>query len=159
MRPLLLALVLVVIARVQAQDAGPILTIRFGTCDTTLNARVLSTLPVHSAHVENRDGEKHTYSGPYVIDVLQAGCPGLSRADKRDRVGFVVRATSADGYRAAVALMEADTTFSPAPAILALTMDGRPLDAREGPVKLIVPGDMRHARHVRGVSVLEVVAP
>lgn len=142
-----------------AQAPEPVLTVRFASCEQVLDTRALSALPAHAAEVMNKDGERHSYAGPRVIDVLHTGCPALGEANKRDRVGLVVRATAADGYRAAIALMEADTTFSPAPAILALSMDGKPLDAHEGPLKLIVPGDLRHGRHVRGVSVLEVVAP
>lgn len=138
---------------------APIITVRHAACEAPLDARALSGLPVRTAEVSSKDGEKHSYAGPRVIDVLHAGCPALADANKRERVGLVVRATAADGYRAVLALMEADTTFSPTPAILALTLDGKPLDAHEGPVKLIVPGDLRHGRHVRGVSVLEVVAP
>lgn len=133
--------------------------VRYKGCDAALDARALAALPMRAAEVSSKDGGKHRYAGPWVIDVLNAGCPALAEATKRDRVGLVVRAAAADGYRAAIALMEADTTFSRAPAILALTMDGKPLDAHEGPLKLIVPGDLRHGRHVRGLSVLEVVAP
>lgn len=141
-----------------AQAQEPFFTIRFGTCDTTLDARSLSTLHVHAAQVENRDGVRHTFAGPRLIDVLNEGCPALKEVDKRERVTLVVRVISADGYSAAVTLMEADTTFSPTPALLALTMDGRPLDEHNGPVKLIVPGDRRQGRHVRRVSRL-VVGP
>lgn len=138
---------------------APIITVRHAACEAMLDARALSALPMHAAEVSGKDGGKQGYGGPRVIDVLHAGCPALAEASKRDRVGLVVRATAADGYRAAIALMEADATFSPTPAILALSMDGKPLDTHEGPLKLIVPGDLRHGRHVRGVSVLEVVAP
>lgn len=138
---------------------APIITVRYAACEARLDARALSALPLHAAEAVSKDGEKHRYAGPRVIDVLHAGCPALADANKRDRVGLVVRATGADGYRAAMALMEADSTFSRAPAILALTLDGEPLDAHEGPVKLIMPGDLRQGRHVRGVNVLEALTP
>jgi hypothetical protein len=46
--------------------------------------------------------------------------------------------------------------FSDRVILLADRRDGKPLDNREGPLRLIVPGDKRHARWIRGVTTLEV---
>jgi hypothetical protein len=40
---------------------------------------------------------------------------------------------------------------------LADRRDGKPLDNHEGPLRFVVPGDKRHARWIRGVTMLEVV--
>jgi len=42
--------------------------------------------------------------------------------------------------------------------ILADHRDGKPLDAHEGPLRIVVPGDKRGARWIRGVTSLEVIS-
>ena len=69
-------------------------------------------------------------------------------------VGVVARAP--DGYQVLFSLAEFDQAFSDRVIILADRRDGKPLDKREGPLRIIVPGDKRHARWIRGVDTLEV---
>ena len=64
-----------------------------------------------------------------------------------------------DGYTALVALTEADSSFRSQPVILAWRKSGAILDDHDGPLQLIVPDDLRHARDVRKVKRLEVVTP
>ncbi len=70
-------------------------------------------------------------------------------------VVLVVRGT--DGYQAsvsaaAVAMDEKGTRF-----LLATERDGKPLDADQGPVKLIIPEDSQHARWVRNLDQIDLV--
>ena len=69
-------------------------------------------------------------------------------------VGLI--ASAPDGYRVLFSLTEFDAGFSDRVILLADRRDGKPLDDREGPLRLIVTGDKRHARWIRGVSTLEV---
>jgi hypothetical protein len=69
-----------------------------------------------------------------------------------------VVATGRDGYRAALALAEADPGMRTAPTIVADRADGAPLSA-EGPLRLVVAGDLRPARSVRMLVSLEVRRP
>jgi hypothetical protein len=61
-----------------------------------------------------------------------------------------------DGYAAVFALPEFDPGFTDTVILLADQRGGHSLDAVEGPFRIIVPGEKRHARWVRQVTELEV---
>jgi hypothetical protein len=42
--------------------------------------------------------------------------------------------------------------------VLAFLKDGKPLDAKEGPYRIVVPDEKRLARWVRQVTTLKIVA-
>jgi hypothetical protein len=65
---------------------------------------------------------------------------------------------AADGYRVAFALAEVDLAFSARDIILADKRDRKPLDAKEGPLRIVAPGDKRPARWVRQVTALRLIA-
>jgi hypothetical protein len=69
----------------------------------------------------------------------------------------VVIIEAADGYKVAFALAELDSAFTSSKAILADKRDGKPLSAKEGPFRIVVPSDKRPARWVRQVTALRVV--
>ena len=103
----------------------------------------------HGAQVE--------YGGVPVAQILEkAGAP-LGKELKGPNLALGVVATAPDGYRVLFSLAEFDDAFSDRVIILADRRDGKPLDSREGPLRLIVPGDKRHARWIRGVATLEVL--
>ncbi|MEZ4808226.1 MAG: hypothetical protein R2815_12255 [Flavobacteriales bacterium] len=128
-------------------------------CDTILTISQLQQLRPRTVEVSAHDGEKATYQGALLWDVLALGCPSVPGSAKRERVGMVVRVDAWDGYHATIALMEADTSFRERPVLLTWARDGAPLDAHYGPLQIIVPGEKRHARNVRNVKMLSVVAP
>lgn len=63
-----------------------------------------------------------------------------------------------DGYRVLYALAEFDPATGGRRAYLVDRCEGRPLDAREGPLWLIAPGDAGPSRWVRQVQTITVVA-
>lgn len=128
-------------------------------CDTTITLARLKQLPAHTTTVTGHDGEQAVYTGALLWDVLGATCSSITDAPKRTRLGMVVRVEAADDYHVVLALMEADTGFRERPVLLCWERDGQPLDAYYGPLHLIVPDDLRHARNVRMVKALRVLAP
>jgi hypothetical protein len=70
----------------------------------------------------------------------------------------VLLATASDGYKVVYALAETDPAFATREIILADKRDGKPLDAKEGPFRIVAPGDKRPARWIRQVTELKVVA-
>jgi DMSO/TMAO reductase YedYZ molybdopterin-dependent catalytic subunit len=68
---------------------------------------------------------------------------------------------SRDGYLAVLSLAETNPTVRKEPVIVADRMNGAKIDDREGPLRLVVGGDLRQARSARQVSSIEVrpVAP
>jgi hypothetical protein len=63
-----------------------------------------------------------------------------------------------DAYKVAFALSEVDPAFATREIILADKRDGKPLDAREGPLRIVAPGDKRPARWIRQVIILKIVS-
>ena len=74
---------------------------------------------------------------------------------KRLASGLLVEA--ADGYRTVIALPEIDPDFTDKQIILAFSEDGKPLDAKAGPYRIVIPDEQRMARWVRQVTKLKIV--
>jgi len=55
-------------------------------------------------------------------------------------------------------LAELDPDFSDRQIILADKRDGKPLDDKQGPWRIVAPGDKRPARWIRQVPAIKVVA-
>jgi hypothetical protein len=70
----------------------------------------------------------------------------------------VLLVRAADGYRAVFALAEVDPAFATRKITLADKRDGKPLDSKEGPFRIVAPGDKRAARWVRQVIELRLIA-
>ena len=64
--------------------------------------------------------------------------------------------TGSDGYKSVLALGEIDPVFHPGEVIVADGIDGKPLDAHDGPFKLVVTEDKRPARSVRNLISIEL---
>lgn len=119
----------------------------------------MKTLTHHSARIKSHDGAEATYEGAWLKEVLGLSCASIDTLDKRTMVRSAVRVGASDGYSALVALTECDSSFRERPVLLTWLRDGKPLGDHDGPLQLIVPDDMRHARDVRKVNRLEVITP
>jgi len=147
-------------ATATAQLDTPTVRIRHGaTCDTSVTLEFLKGLTHHAATIKSHDGVEATYEGAWLKDVLRASCGSIAAIEKRTMVNTYMRIGAGDGYTAGIALTEADSSFRERPVILAWMRNGQPLDDHDGPLQLIIPDDMRHARDVRHVAVLEVIMP
>ena len=82
----------------------------------------------------------------------------LGDAMRGPRMAEVLLAEAADGYKVVFALAELDPAFAAREIILADRRDGKPLDAHEGPFRIVAPGDKRPARWIRQVTTLKVIA-
>jgi DMSO/TMAO reductase YedYZ molybdopterin-dependent catalytic subunit len=63
---------------------------------------------------------------------------------------------AADGYRALFSLAETDPLFRERTLLLCYRKNGEPLPDKEGPLRMVVADEKRHARWVRRVTVIEV---
>ena len=81
------------------------------------------------------------------MEVLKAG--GLlldsGMAGIRETVRMTVLVEATDGYRAVFSLAELDPELTDRVILLADTKDSQPLPPREGPFRIIVPGEKRPA--------------
>jgi DMSO/TMAO reductase YedYZ molybdopterin-dependent catalytic subunit len=121
-----------------------------------LTAADLAAFQRQTIRVTDDKGASVEYGGVAVAEVLQkAGAP-LGKELKGPNMAVGVVASAPDGYHVLFALAEFDNAFTDRVILLADRRDGKPLDTREGPLRLIVPGDKRHARWIRGVVALDV---
>lgn len=67
-----------------------------------------------------------------------------------------VEVLAMDNYKAIFALAELDSSFQDNKVIVADTLDGKPLDAKRGPLQLVVPQDHRAERWVRMLTSIRV---
>ncbi|MDF3299664.1 molybdopterin-dependent oxidoreductase [Streptomyces tropicalis] len=98
--------------------------------------------------------QHHRFSGPRLYDVLADARPGFDPARRKDRLRFLIGVTGTDGHRALLTWAEIDPDFADAPVLLAVSVDGAPLD-RAGP-QLVLPQDRCGARHISGIRAIRV---
>jgi DMSO/TMAO reductase YedYZ molybdopterin-dependent catalytic subunit len=122
----------------------------------TLGAEDLAKLPRRSVRAKDHGGKEPEFEGSPLVAVLTlAGVKfGEDLRGKNLELYLVVEA--ADGYRAVFALPELDPAYTDKVILLADKRDGKSMDAREGPLRIVVPDEKRHARWVRQVTGLVV---
>ncbi len=148
--PLLLAAPLVGTAQTLTLKASGIPAISVGAAE-------LRAMP-HQAVSETDRGQSHTYGGaPIALVLSRLGVP-QGEAVRGKAMATVIVVTGSDGYRVVLTLPEIDPAFRDEKVLLADSEDGHLLNAHEGPFRLIVEGDKRQARWVRGVTTLEVIS-
>jgi DMSO/TMAO reductase YedYZ molybdopterin-dependent catalytic subunit len=170
---LLLALAAALLAggRLSAQTAGPGgVTISADGSSRVLAPAELARLPRVTV-TATQHGRTHRYQGVPLAELLArggaapggsgtGGAHGARGGPRGPAVARFVVVTGSDGYRAVLALAEIDSATVPTapggPVVLADRVDGRPLAGSDGPLRLVVPGDLRPARSVRGVVRIEV---
>ncbi|HKV56024.1 MAG TPA: molybdopterin-dependent oxidoreductase [Candidatus Binataceae bacterium] len=109
-----------------------------------------------SVSVLDDRGQRTRYEGIPLEEILsRAGTPHGDKLRGRALSLYVV-VTAADGYRAVFALAELDPDFTNRLVLLADRRDGHPLSRQEGPFRIVIPEEKRHARWVREVNHLEV---
>jgi DMSO/TMAO reductase YedYZ molybdopterin-dependent catalytic subunit len=125
-----------------------------------INAAELHQLPRTETRTTDPGdpGKEIVYAGTPLIEVLKAGGLRLDadKAGLRETLTTTVLVDASDGYRAVFALAELDSELTDRVILLADTKDGQALSAREGPFRIIVPGEKRPARWVRQVTALTV---
>lgn len=130
--------------------SGPAQTIHFTTAQ--IGAMSQTSVMVTNAHTHAQE----TYSGVPLIDLLaKVGAPTGNQVRGKVLSEYIV-AVGSDGYKAVVALAEAEPAFHPGQVLVAERLNGKPLDAKEGPFKLVVSEDKRPARSVHNLINLEL---
>ena len=114
------------------------------------------TLPVVNPHSK----EKETYEGVLLEELLRrAGVP-VGDQLHGSSLAISVMAQGEDGYRVVFSLAELDSGILDSDVIVADTMNGAPLAAKQGPFRLVAPLEKRPARWVRMLrSITVITAP
>lgn len=155
-RYFLLAVFLLVASLSHAEDAALSVT---GEIKASLKLTLaeLKAMPSETVTAKDHDGTTASYEGVPLHAILsRAGAPqGESLRGEELRLCVLVKA--ADGYQAVFALAELDPLFTDRQALLAYRRDGVELDAKAGPLRLVIPDEKRQGRWVRQVKELEIV--
>ncbi|MFI6647213.1 molybdopterin-dependent oxidoreductase [Streptomyces sp. NPDC050529] len=118
----------------------------------------LSAWPQHEADVSFECAtsgiQHHRFTGPLLHDVLVGAGPGFDLTRRKDRLRFLIAVSGADGHHALLSWAEIDPDFGRAQVLLAVTIDGTPLD-HAGP-QLVLPQDRCGARHISGINAVRV---
>jgi hypothetical protein len=122
----------------------------------TLTPAQIANLPHVTVEVSDH-GSTARFEAVPLSAVLSTGGIQLGDTLRGARMTEAVSVEGADGYRVVFALAEIDPAFAMREIVLADKRDAKPLDAKEGPFRVVAPGDKRGARWVRQVTTLRVV--
>jgi len=102
-------------------------------------------------------GVSTTFEGVPLGAVLEKAGVGFGETLKGKRMASCLLVEAADDYRVVIALPEVDPRFTDKQVTLAFLKDGKPLDDKEGPYRIVIPDEKRMARWVRQVTTLKIV--
>jgi DMSO/TMAO reductase YedYZ molybdopterin-dependent catalytic subunit len=147
-----------------AQTAPATAELRIGGAVSTplvLTLTDLKNMPRKKLTVVNpHDKKTEAYEGVLLEELLRrAGVPQGENLRGPGMASYVL-AEAADGYRVVFSLAELDSGILESEVIVADTMDGAPLGAKQGPFRLVAPHKKRPARWVRMLkSITVTLAP
>jgi hypothetical protein len=98
-----------------------------------------------------------TFEGVALKTVFEKGGVEFGHSMRGKRFASCLLVKAADGYSAVIALPEIDPDFTEKQIVLAFLQDGKPLDAKAGPYRILIPDEKRMARWVRQVTTLKIV--
>jgi hypothetical protein len=123
----------------------------------TLDSASLAAMPRATVTASAHHEPPSQWQGVALEDVLlRAGVPSGETLRGR-AMTTVVRVTAPDNYQVVFSLAELDRMLGNEQVILADTQDGHPL-TKDGPFRLIVPGDKRPARWIHNLTTIEVTS-
>jgi hypothetical protein len=127
-----------------------------GGKQTVLTRSDIESLP--HVNVATHGSENNaTFEGVALKTVLEKGGVELGPSMRGKRLASCLLVEAADGYSAVIALPEIDPDFTDKQIVLAFLQDGKPLDPKAGPYRIVIPDEKRMARWVRQVTTLKIV--
>ncbi|MHC5544418.1 molybdopterin-dependent oxidoreductase, partial [Singulisphaera rosea] len=104
------------------------------------------------------DGKSGVYSGVPLASLLTELLKGDNEmASLRALADAVILVEASDGYQVAVSAAAVAMDPKGERYFLALQRDGKPLDAKQGPARLVIPGDPKHLRWIRMIKSFELI--
>src|SRR5579863_6658258 len=133
------------------------LTVQTGTGKQVVLARAdIEVLP-HIKVATAAAGASAMFEGVALEAVLEKAGLGFGQTLKGKRLASCLLVEAADDYRVVIALPEIDPAFTDKQFVLAFLKDGKPLDEKEGPYRIVIPDEKRMARWVRQVRTVKIV--
>jgi hypothetical protein len=140
-----------------AQDADALLIVKKqGQVLGTYSAAGLAAAGSVTMKVEDDSGASSEYIGVPIADLVEPLGIALGKSVSGKRLLDYLVIEAADGYRALFSLAEIDPLFRNRPILICYQKNGQPLPAAEGPLRVIVADEKRHARWVRKATAIEV---
>jgi len=157
-RPTLcLAILTFVLALTPVLRAQSLQVTRADGTSTTLSAAQIAALPHVTISTKDHDTVAQ-FEGVAVSAVLALAGVQLGSTMRGPRLAEALLVEAADNYKVVFALAEFDPDFTGREILLADKRDGKPLDAKEGPWRIVAPGDKRPARWIRQVTSFKIIA-
>ncbi len=136
--------------------AAPVVLSGEGLETLSFSAADLAAMPRVTVDADDH-GTRARFEGVPVSVLLAKAKAPIGEARRHGRAALVVLVGAADGYNAVYALAELDPAFTDKEVILADRRDGKPLGEKEGPFRVVAPGEKRQARWVRQVTSLTLL--
>jgi DMSO/TMAO reductase YedYZ molybdopterin-dependent catalytic subunit len=119
----------------------------------------LKKMPRKTLSVVNPQEKKtETYEGVLLEELLQRAGVAHGEHLRGAAMATYVIAEAEDGYRVVFSLAELDSGIVDSEVMVADTMDGAPLAAKQGTFRLVAPHEKRPARWVRMLKSIMVVS-
>jgi DMSO/TMAO reductase YedYZ molybdopterin-dependent catalytic subunit len=123
-----------------------------------LSVSDIANLKQTEVPAKDHGGQSRTFKGVALVDVLSAAGVTLgSQLRGKNLLKYVV-VRAADSYEVVFSLPEIDPEFTSQTILLAYKVDGEDLAKGDGPFRMVVPNDRKHARWVREVISIKVVS-
>jgi DMSO/TMAO reductase YedYZ molybdopterin-dependent catalytic subunit len=122
-----------------------------------LSVKELATLKSSEVIAKDRDGKEHNFKGVMLWTILDSAGVTLGKDLRGENLAKYVLAKASDGYEVVFSLAEIDHEFSEKIILLAYEVDGKPLAATEGPFRLVLPQDKKHARWIRRLNSIQIL--
>jgi hypothetical protein len=120
-----------------------------------LDAATLSALPRETVDADSH-GHALTCEGVALVALLRhAGAMPMTEL-RGTQLARVVEADARDGYRVVFSLAELDPATAGRRVFVVDRCNGKPLDDSLGPLRLLVPDDLRPARWVRQLESITI---
>ena len=155
-RPELTVLAVLAVALAQTAFAQEISVENGSRTAVHLKAADIAAM-THQDITLNDHGKTVKFSGVPVKLLLEKAGVMFGESLRGKALANCLLVEAADGYRVVIALPELDPGFTDRVILLADRADGQPLDSKQGPFRVIVPGEKRPARWVRQVTTLKIV--
>jgi hypothetical protein len=123
---------------------------------TVLSRADLEALPHVKVQATAHDVSA-TFEGVAVKTVLEKAGVAFGEGMRGKRLASCLLVEAADGYRVVIALPEMDPGFTDKQVVLAFLKDGKAMDSKEGPYRIVIPDEKRPARWIRQVTGLKIV--
>jgi hypothetical protein len=123
----------------------------------TLSEGAMKSMPQKTVRIHNpHSGADETYQGVELSLLLARLDAPLGTKLHGNALAMYVVAEGTDHYRAVYSLAEVDPAFRSGTVIVADRMNGQPLDAKNGPFKLVNTADKHPARCVRNLASIQL---